>query len=223
MVVLVVVGAICGLINGFLVAVVKAPSLMITIGTLSVFSGLSTIVVNAQYKYITEAYPVILGVAKSEFFGLPSAFLYCLTFAILTWIWTNRTAFGKSMYYVGANKRAAFMSGINIVRVKIVAFVVCGILASISGMMIAAQIGRAKSDIGAGYEVTAIAIAVLGGTSLFGGRGSTLGVLTGMITLGVMTNILALSRMGSYMEIAMKGALVIAVVFVYELQRRLAR
>ena len=127
------------------------------------------------------------------------------------------------MYYIGANKRAAYFSGVDVDTVKISVFVISGVLAAIAGMLITTQIGRAKSDVGNGYEVTAIAIAMLGGTSLFGGRGSPLGVLFGMVTLGVLTNILALSKMGSHLEIAMKGVLVIAVVYIYELLRRVAR
>jgi ribose/xylose/arabinose/galactoside ABC-type transport system permease subunit len=221
--VLVGVGALCGLLNGLIVAKLKVPSLMVTIGTLSLFGGLASIVVNAQTKFITDAYPVLLGIARGEMLGLPNTFVLCLLTAVAAWILTARTNFGRRMYYIGANRRAAHFSGISVERVKILVFMMSGILAALAGMLIATQIGRAKSDIGNGYEVTAIAIAMLGGTSLFGGRGSPLGVLFGMITLGVLTNILALSKMGSHLEIAMKGVLVIAVVYVYEQLRRLAR
>ena len=217
------VGALCGLVNGLIVAKLKVPSLMVTIGTLSLFGGLASIVVNAQTKFISDVYPLFLAIAKGDVMGLPNTFVLCLATAGLAWLLTARTSFGRSMYYVGANKRAAYFSGVPVDRVKIVVFVISGVLAAIAGMLIATQIGRAKSDVGSGYEVTAIAIAMLGGTSLFGGRGSPLGVLFGMITLGVLTNILALSRMGSHLEIAMKGVLVIAVVYVYELLRRMAR
>lgn len=221
--VLILVGALCGLINGLIVAKLKVPSLMVTIGTLSFFSGMASIVVNAQTKFISDVYPVFLGIAKGSIFGIPYTFLISLVIAVSAWLVCSRTAFGRSMYYVGANKRAAHLSGINVASVKLKVFVISGILAAIAGMLITTQIGRAKSDVGSGYEVTAIAIAMLGGISLFGGRGSPMGVLFGMITLGVMTNILALSRMGSHLEIAMKGVLVVVVVYVYELLRRLAR
>jgi ribose/xylose/arabinose/galactoside ABC-type transport system permease subunit len=221
--VLVGVGALCGLLNGLIVAKLKVPSLMVTIGTLSLFGGLASIVVNAQTKFITDAYPVLLGIARGEMLGFPNTFVLCLLTAVAAWILTARTTFGRRMYYIGANRRAAHFSGIGVERVKILVFMMSGILAALAGMLIATQIGRAKSDVGNGYEVTAIAIAMLGGTSLFGGRGSPLGVLFGMITLGVLTNILALSKMGSHLEIAMKGVLVIAVVYVYEQLRRLAR
>jgi len=221
--VLVLVGALCGLVNGIVVAKLKVPSLMVTIGTLSLFGGLASIVVNAQTKFISDAYPLFLAIAKGDALGVPNTFVFCTLIAVAAWIITAWTRFGRSMYYIGANKRAAYFSGVDVDTVKISVFVISGVLAAIAGMLITTQIGRAKSDVGNGYEVTAIAIAMLGGTSLFGGRGSPLGVLFGMVTLGVLTNILALSKMGSHLEIAMKGVLVIAVVYIYELLRRVAR
>jgi ribose/xylose/arabinose/galactoside ABC-type transport system permease subunit len=217
---IVLVGGICGLINGIIIAKLKVPSLMVTIGSMSLFGGLASIVVNAQTKFISDIYVTFNAIAKGTVLGLPATFIICLIVALLCWTLTAKTRFGRGIYYTGANKRAAWMSGVNIDRVKITVFVISGILAAIAGMLITTQIGRAKSDVGSGYEVTAIAIAVLGGTSLEGGRGSILGVLCGMITMGILLNMLALSRMGSYFEMAMKGILVIAVVFVYELARR---
>jgi len=220
---IIVVGGLCGLINGLITAKMKVPSLMVTIGTMSLFGGLASIVVNAQTKFISDIYPVFTSIAKGEILGIPSTFIICLIVALLCWLLTSKTRFGRSIYYTGANKRAAWLSGINIENVKIIVFVICGVLAAISGLLITTQIGRAKSDVGIGYEVTAIAIAVLGGTSLDGGRGSILGVLSGTITMGILLNMLALSRMGSYFEMAMKGVLVIAVVYLYELVKRRAR
>jgi ribose/xylose/arabinose/galactoside ABC-type transport system permease subunit len=217
---IVLVGGICGLINGIIIAKLKVPSLMVTIGSMSLFGGLASIVVNAQTKFISDIYVTFNAIAKGTVLGIPATFIICLIVALLCWTLTAKTRFGRGIYYTGANKRAAWMSGVNIDRVKITVFVISGILAAIAGMLITTQIGRAKSDVGSGYEVTAIAIAVLGGTSLEGGRGSILGVLCGMITMGILLNMLALSRMGSYFEMAMKGILVIAVVFVYELARR---
>lgn len=112
------------------------------------------------------------------------------------------------------------MSGIRIDRVKIIVFVICGILAALAAPLITTQIGRSNADAGTGQEVTAIAIAVLGGVSLDGGRGSILGVLCGMVTMGILMNMLALSGLGTYVEMAIKGILIIAVVFIYGLVNR---
>ena len=214
------VGAACGFLNGWIVAKVKVPSLMVTIGTMSIFSGLASIITNAQAKYMTSAYPIFTTLSKGDLGGIPVTFVICLILAVLFWIITSKTKFGKDIYYTGANKRAAWMSGIRIDHIKIIVFIICGILAAFAGPLITTQIGRSNSDAGTGQEVTAIAIAVLGGVSLDGGRGSILGVLCGMVTMGILMNMLALSGLGTYVEMAIKGILIIAVVFIYGLVNR---
>lgn len=222
MIAIIIVGGLCGLINSLIITKLKVPSLMVTIGTMSIYSGLASIIVNGQTKFITEAHPIITSVAKGAVFDVPNTFIICIIVAFLCWLLTSKTQFGRSIYYTGANKRAAWMSGINIDKVKIIVFVICGVLAAISGLLITAQIGRAKSDVGTGYEATAIAIAVLGGVSLDGGKGSILGVLCGMGTMGLLINMLALSRMGTYAELAMKGVLIISTVYLYGFVNRRA-
>ena len=214
------VGAACGFLNGWIVAKVKVPSLMVTIGTMSIFSGLASIITNAQAKFMTSAYPIFTTLSKGDLGGIPVTFVICLILAVLFWIITSKTKFGKDIYYTGANKRAAWMSGIRIDHIKIIVFIICGILAALAGPRITTQIGRSNSDAGTGQEVTAIAIAVLGGVSLDGGRGSILGVLCGMVTMGILMNMLALSGLGTYVEMAIKGILIIAVVFIYGLVNR---
>lgn len=214
------VGAACGFLNGWIVAKVKVPSLMVTIGTMSIFSGLASIITNAQAKFMTPAYPIFTTLSKGDLGGIPVTFVICLILAVLFWIITSKTKFGKDIYYTGANKRAAWMSGIRIDHIKIIVFIICGILAALAGPLITTQIGRSNSDAGTGQEVTAIAIAVLGGVSLDGGRGSILGVLCGMGTMGILMNMLALSGLGTYVEMAIKGILIIAVVFIYGLVNR---
>ena len=214
------VGAACGFLNGWIVAKVKVPSLMVTIGTMSIFSGLASIITNAQAKFMTSAYPIFTTLSKGDLGGIPVTFVICLILAVLFWTITSKTKFGKDIYYTGANKRAAWMSGIRIDHIKIIVFIICGILAALAGPLITTQIGRSNSDAGTGQEVTAIAIAVLGGVSLDGGRGSILGVLCGMVTMGILMNMLALSGLGTYVEMAIKGILIIAVVFIYGLVNR---
>lgn len=215
LVAMIAVGAICGFINGFIVAKLRVPSMMVTIGTLSAYGGLASIITNAQAKFMTSSYPIYTFLAKGDICGVPVTFILCLVFALMFWILTTKTKFGKNLYYTGANKRAAWMSGIRIDHIKIIAFMICGILAALAGPMITTQIGRSNSDAGSGQEVTAIAIAVLGGVSLDGGRGSILGVFFGMITMGILVNMLALAGLGTYVEQAVKGLLIIVVVFVY--------
>ena len=214
------VGAACGFLNGWIVAKMKVPSLMVTIGTMSIYSGLACIITNAQAKFMTTAYPIYTTLAKGDLGGIPITFVLCVALGLAFWFITTKTKFGKNIYYTGANKRAAWMSGIRIDKVKIAVFVICGIMAAFAAPLITTQIGRSNADAGVGQEVTVIAIAVLGGVSLDGGRGSILGVLFGMVTMGILMNMLALSGLGTYVEMAIKGILIIAVVFIYGLVNR---
>lgn len=216
-----VVGVVCGLVNGFVVTRLRVPSLIVTIGTLSLFGGLAA-VVNSQTKFFEDRYPLYSAPSRANLLGVPLAFVICVLIAALLWWVTARTAFGRRMYFVGTNRRAAWMSGVRVDRIRIIAFTISGFCAALSGYLLSAQIGNAAVDIGTGQEITAIAIAVLSGVSLFGGRGSIAAVLIGTLTLGVFINMLALFRLGSYFSLAMQGVLVIAVVFLFGILNRRA-
>ncbi len=216
------VGVVCGLVNGILVTKTKTQSLMITIGTLSVYNGLAAILVNAQPKYISNIYTFLNMMGKENVLGLPIPFFICVVLAVIFCFLMAKTRFGKQTYYVGANKRAAWMGGVDIDKVRIICFTISGLLAALSGPLLAAQIGSASIDMGTGYEVTAISIAVLGGVSLDGGRGSVLGTLCGMITMGILLNMLSLLGLGTYAAKTLQGALIIGIVCLYGFLRRRA-
>ncbi len=215
------VGVLCGLFNGFVVTKLRVPSLIVTIGTLSLFGGLAAIV-NAQTKFFENHYPIYSAPARANLFGVPVSFLIFVAITAVLWWVTARTVFGRRMYAVGTNRRAAWASGVRVDRIRIIAFIISGFCAALSGYLLSTQIGSAAIDIGTGQELTAIAIAVLSGVSLFGGRGSIGAVLVGTLTLGVFINMLALFRLGSYFSLAMQGVLVIAVVFLFGILNRRA-
>lgn len=219
-VLLLLVGLGCGFLNGIIITKFKAPSLMVTLGTMSMYLGLAYIVSRAQGFFFTDQHPIVNTLAKGNVGGIPVSFIIYLVLIAICWFMTARTRFGRDIYYTGANKRAAFMSGINIDKVKVIVYMICGVCAALAGPLITAQIGRANPDVGSGYEVTAIAIAVLGGTSLDGGRGSVPGVLCGMVTMAFLMNMLALAGLGTYVEMSIKGVLIIAVVSVYSFVNR---
>lgn len=218
-----VTGLAAGFINGALVVVTKVPSLMITLGMTSVYSGLAAMLVKAQPKYISTLHPIMNYMSKENFLGLPIPFVICLLLALTLWFVSTKTAFGRRMFYLGTNKRSAWMSGINIDRTRVFYFTLCGLLSAIAGPLLAAQLGGAQITMGTGYEVTAISIAVVGGVSLSGGRGSVLGTLCGLFTMGLLLNALALSGMGTYVATTLRGIMIIGIVFLYGFIRSRAR
>lgn len=156
-------GIAAGFLNGYLITRTRVPSLMLTIGTTSVFNGLAAILVRAQKKYITDLYQITLSLAKGSIFGIPIPLLVCVILALAFEFVLRKSAFGKQIYYTGANKRASWMSGVDIGKVKIICFTASGLCAAIAALLMAGQLGSSTVQLGNGYEVTAISIAVLGG------------------------------------------------------------
>jgi ribose/xylose/arabinose/galactoside ABC-type transport system permease subunit len=213
-------GLATGFLNGLLITKTKVPSLMLTIGMSSVYGGLASTLVKAQKKYITEMYTLTIGFAKGSIFGIPIPLFVGVFFAIAFEIILRKTSFGKQIYYTGMNKRASWMSGVNITRVKIICFTISGLLAAIAALLLSGQLGSATVQLGDGYDVTAISISVLGGISLSGGVGTLVGTLLGFVTISLMQNMMAIAGLGTYVSIALKGVMIILVVFLYGLSAR---
>lgn len=213
-------GIAAGFLNGYLITRTRVPSLMLTIGTTSVFNGLAAILVRAQKKYITDLYQITLSLAKGSIFGIPIPLLVCVILALAFEFVLRKSAFGKQIYYTGANKRASWMSGVDIGKVKIICFTASGLCAAIAALLMAGQLGSSTVQLGNGYEVTAISIAVLGGISLNGGKGTVIGTLLGFITMSLMQNMLAIAGLGTYVSTTLKGVMIILVVYLYGLTVR---
>jgi ribose/xylose/arabinose/galactoside ABC-type transport system permease subunit len=215
-------GVALGLVNGFAVTFGRVASLIVTLATMSVFAGLANIAARGQAKYLygLDAY---LWVGKGSIAGLPVPAALLLVLCAVVALALVFTTGGRALQFVGSNAVAAWYSGLSIRRVKIAAFAVAGLFASLAGPMLASQTNRITPTLGTGFELSAIAIAVLGGTALDGGRGSPLGTLLGAAVFGMLLNILALSGIGTYLEQVLKGVLLIVVVAALQAARRGAR
>jgi ribose/xylose/arabinose/galactoside ABC-type transport system permease subunit len=212
-------GLCLGLINGIVVTAGRIPSLIVTLGTLSIYAGLANLVAGGQAKYLytMDAY---LWTGMGSVWGIPVPALIFLAMAIAC---SGALAFskvGRTIYYTGASEIAAWYSGLSVRTIKIAVFGMAGLLAAMAGPMFASQTNRITPTQGVGFELSAITIAVLGGTALDGARGSPLGTLIGALIFGIMLNILSLSGVGSYGEQVLKGALLILIVIVFQNTRR---
>lgn len=216
------VGALAGGINGFIIAKSRVASLMVTLGMSMVYGGIANIVANGQATYLYDA-QLWLTLGKDNFLGIPWPVIIFILLIVIFTVIMARTRFGRQVYFTGSNSNAGWLSGINIDAIKIVIFMICGCLAALAGPLLSAQVNRTIPTLGDGYEVTAIAIAVLGGTSLDGGKGSIAGTFLGVLTLGFLTNALSLSGMGTYVETALRGIIIIGIVVVYEFAKRRSR
>lgn len=211
------VGLICGALNGILIAKLKLPDFIVTLGTLSVYRGAALIYTNGQpiYGLPQEFRDAFAG----QILGIPTPVVLAITIAILGFLLVRFTALGEQIIAVGGNEEAARLSGINIDRVKITVYTMSGVLSSLAGFVLIARIGAAEPIGGNGFELQAIGSAVIGGASLFGGIGNPLGSLVGALTLGGLQNGLTLMNVPSFWQYVASGSVVILAVYVDRLAR----
>jgi ribose transport system permease protein len=181
-------GTVCGLINGILVTKIKIPPIIVTLGTMSIFQASALYFTNSESL---GPLPDSLGILTSG--TNPIIILAVIT--IIFWIMFAKTKSGRRLYAVGGNEEAARLSGISVDRVKVYAYMLAGLTASMGGLMMASNTLRIQANDAMGYELNVIAAAVIGGVSISGGVGSALGaVLGGMVTI-VLRNGLVLLQM----------------------------
>jgi ribose transport system permease protein len=203
----VLVGTVMGAINGALIAYVKIAPFIVTLGMLSFASGL--VLGLTQGWPITEIPKSFLPVAQGSFLSLPIPVWIALVMAVVAHVVLTTMAFGRRTYAMGGNEQATFLSGIDISRIKLVLYMISAAAASVAGVILVARFNSAQADTGKGWELDAIAAAVIGGTSLAGGSGSVLGVLIGACIMGVIRNGLVLMKVSSYWQTAIIGIIIV--------------
>jgi ribose transport system permease protein len=211
-------GVVCGLVNGILIAKLKLPDFIVTLGMLSIYRGAALIYTDGKPIYgIDKTFRAIFA---GELVGIPTPVILALAIAFLAFMLVRYTALGEQIIAVGGNEEAARLSGINIDGVKISVYAISGLLASLAGFVLIGRIGAAEPIGGTGFELQAIGAAVIGGASLFGGEGNPLGSLIGALTLGAMQNGLTLINVPSFWQYVATGAVVILAVFVDQATRK---
>ena len=208
-------GLVLGAINGLAVGYGGVNSLIMTLGTLAAYGGLANVVSRGQAVYLYGA-PTYAHTGTSELAGVPLPLVIFLVVCAVFAVVLALTKVGRQIYFTGANPTAAWYSGIDVARTKALAFALSGLLAALAGPLLASQTNRITPTQGAGMELAALAIAVLGGTALEGARGTVVGTLIGTLIYGFLLNVLALSGMGTYMEQVLKGLLLIVVVLAFQ-------
>lgn len=211
-------GTACGLVNGVLIAKLKLPDFIVTLGMLSIYRGAALISTNGQPIYgIDRTFRAIFAGSLA---GIPTPVLLALAVAVAAFLLVRFTSLGEHIVAVGGNEEAARLSGIDVDRVKISVYALSGLLSSLAGFILVARIGAAEPIGGTGFELQAIGAAVIGGASLFGGKGNPLGSLVGALTLGTMQNGLTLLNVPSFWQYVATGAVVILAVLADQVTRR---
>ena len=212
-----VVGALCGLVNGALVSYGKLPPFIATLAMLSVARGL-TLVFSEGQPHETDAVVTFLGSNLAPMVPLP--LLLMLAFFGITGLILTRTNLGRRMYAIGGNEEAAKLSGIDVRKQKLWIYALSGLFAAAAGLVLAGRLGSAGPQAAVGYELDAIAAVVIGGASLSGGVGRATGTLVGALVLAVLRNGLNLLQVPPFWQQVVIGAVIALAALLDSLRRR---
>ena len=213
------VGVVFGFVNGLIVVVSGANPFLITLGTGTLAYALSLMLTRSQTFYTTV--PEFTEIGRGRLFDAVNySVLICLAIAVILQIALKRTVFGRSLYITGLNATAGRLSGIRVQATLLIAFVICGTTAALAGLVVIGRTGSTLALAGQGYEFDSIIAAVLGGTSLFGGRGSAMRTLVGVLVLGVLNNLLILMNVPIESQRIAKGAVFLLVVWADSMLRK---
>ena len=211
------VGALVGVINGSLLAKTRIPPFIATLGTLTAIRGAALLYTGGRpISDLTDGYNFI---GQGDLFGIPVPILLLVLMALLTHVLYSQTKFGKYVYAIGGNEQAARVSGIDVGKYKMLMYVYAGFLAGLAGLVVSARIGSGQPGLGQGYELDAIAAAVIGGASLSaGGIGTVAGTVVGALIIGVLNNILDLTNVSAYWQQIIKGCIIVGAVILDQLK-----
>jgi inositol transport system permease protein len=214
-----VVGALVGLINGSLVAKARIPPFIATLGTYTAIRGAAMLYTGGRpISDLSDNYNFI---GQGDVFGLPVPIIILIIMAVVTHILYAHTKFGKYIYAIGGNEQAARVSGIDASRYKMLIYVYASFLAGLAGLVVSSRIGSGQPGLGVGYELDAIAAAVIGGTSLSaGGIGTVAGTIIGALIIGVLNNTLDLMNVSAYWQQIIKGCIIVGAVVIDQLKHR---
>ena len=205
-------GLVCGAVNGFLVAYFSLPSFIVTLGMLEMARGLGYLTTGSQTMYIgSEIQALALPLPG---LGVSAALISAIVLVIVAQFVLTRTVLGRYLVAIGTNEQAARMSGIDPRPYRLLVLAISGALAGIAGIFNAAYLGSADPNAGIGLELSAIAAAVIGGTSLMGGRGSVIGAFAGVLIIAVLQNGLAQIGVSEPTKRLITGAVIIVAVLI---------
>ncbi len=218
------VGLVCGLVIGVIVAKGKVIPIIATLGMQYIYRGLTYFVSDTQWVPSDKMLAGYKAFAQGSFLGVNNLFWIVLVLFVVAVVFLKWTGFGRQIYEVGSNAEAAKISGINIDRVKIIVYAINGAIAGLAGAMYTSMYATAQGNMASGAEMDVIAACVIGGVSLNGGQGSAFGVLLGAITIAIISKSLSLVGIDAFWQQALKGGIILLAVLInVVVQRNTAR
>ncbi len=222
-----VIGLAAGWVNGVGLTWLKLPHpFIMTLGTLNIARGLTYLITGGapvsglqpQVRYLGVTYWG-LGIFAPPA-GVPASLIVVAVAAVALWYFLTRTATGRHIYAIGGNPQAARVSGVNVERVLVLVYMICGFFAGLAGLLLAGRSDSGFPNAGIGIELDAIAAVIIGGASFFGGRGNVLGVLAGVLIMGLLRNGLNINNVSAFWQMILIGFVIIIAVYIDVLRRQ---
>jgi rhamnose transport system permease protein len=220
----ILIGAGFGVVNGLLVAVGKVPAIVATLGTLYIFRGIDFTIAEGEQVNAADVPDAYLNIATGEVLGIPALILIAAVIVLAGNYYLRRAPSGRELYAIGSNPDAARLAGLPSGKLVFGAFVACGALCGLAGVLWGARFATVDARAASGFELAVVAAVVVGGVNIFGGSGTAIGAALGAILLGTIENALSILRLDPFWLQAIQGAVIIAAVTIDALiTRRLQR
>jgi ribose transport system permease protein len=200
-------GSVCGLLNGILTTKVKIPSIIVTLGTLTIIRGLAFIIVGGVTVFGMPLSYRVLGRSYIGFVPIPVLIMVGI-FAVF-FIVLNMLSFGRYVYAIGSNEEAAVISGVNVDKMKTVVFMLCGLMAGIGGAILSSRLDSGQAATAQGLELDVLTAVVLGGVSIAGGKGKLESVFVGVMIIGILANGMVLLNIQHFYQLVIKGGVLL--------------
>jgi rhamnose transport system permease protein len=213
-------GAALGAVNGLLVWKLGIPSIVVTLGTMTIYRGTIFLLTGGAWVNAHQMTNAFKALPRMVFLGLPVMSWVALAAIVLFFVILTRTALGRSFYAVGGNPHAAVYTGLDVGRTQCIAFVISGALAGLTGYLWVARYAVAYVDIAAGFELQVVAACVIGGIAIVGGAGSVIGAVLGALFLGVINNALPVIGISPFWQMAISGLAIVTAVALNATQNR---
>lgn len=214
----IMVGVVCGFLNGWTIAKFRIPPFIATLGMMTIARGFALLYSNGRpVSSLTDSYNFI---GQGEILGIPFPIIILITMAVITHIMLNNTRFGRYIYAIGGNEQAAKISGLDVGKLLILIYTYAGFLSGLAGVVLSSRISSGQPGLGTGYELDAIASAVIGGTSFSGGIGTIWGTMVGALIIGILNNGLDLLNVSAYWQQIVKGLIIVIAIILDERKNR---
>ena len=207
----IIIGLVIGLVNGLVIAYTGIHPFVVTLAMQSICRGAAYLAAGGQP--VTARNTAFTQLGNGYLGPIPLPVIYMLVLFFLLYLLLNKTRLGRHIYALGGNPTAAKYSGINVIKVKVFVWAISGLLAAFAGVVLASRMSSGQPTAGVGYETDAIAAAVIGGTSMYGGVGRTGGVFIGVLIIGMISNGLNLLHVNSFWQYVIKGIIIIVAVY----------